>query len=164
MQHVGCDKILGSDVREDRCRVCGGDGSDCEAIEGIFNDSLSVGGMWAGTAGIKYCGAGLLSSDYKVTDRSVNVSHSLHPLIVTVACGVVEQGVAGVVPQVPKNNFSASSGHIRQCPEKRNRIRLKSKYTNIIVYSNESGFYYLLQMIHFLLSFFIIYFTYLCFL
>lgn len=39
MQHVGCDHTLGSDVREDRCRVCGGDGSTCETIEGIFNGS-----------------------------------------------------------------------------------------------------------------------------
>ncbi|KAK6309047.1 hypothetical protein J4Q44_G00205100 [Coregonus suidteri] len=42
--HVGCDRILGSDVREDRCRICGGDGSSCEAIEGLFNDSLPEGG------------------------------------------------------------------------------------------------------------------------
>uniref|UniRef100_A0A3B3Y761 ADAMTS/ADAMTS-like cysteine-rich domain-containing protein n=1 Tax=Poecilia mexicana TaxID=48701 RepID=A0A3B3Y761_9TELE len=26
-KHVGCDRVLGSDVREDRCRICGGDGS-----------------------------------------------------------------------------------------------------------------------------------------
>uniref|UniRef100_A0A8C7N3W1 ADAM metallopeptidase with thrombospondin type 1 motif, 10 n=1 Tax=Oncorhynchus kisutch TaxID=8019 RepID=A0A8C7N3W1_ONCKI len=32
-KHVGCDRILSSDVREDRCRMCGGDGSSCEAIE-----------------------------------------------------------------------------------------------------------------------------------
>lgn len=44
MQHVGCDRILGSDVREDRCRICGGDGSSCQVIEGVFNDSLSEGG------------------------------------------------------------------------------------------------------------------------
>ncbi|XP_027020729.1 A disintegrin and metalloproteinase with thrombospondin motifs 10 isoform X1 [Tachysurus fulvidraco] len=43
-KHVGCDKILGSDAREDRCRLCGGDGSSCEAIEGVFNDSLPEGG------------------------------------------------------------------------------------------------------------------------
>ncbi|KAL7989002.1 hypothetical protein Chor_007921, partial [Crotalus horridus] len=28
-KHVGCDNILGSDAKEDRCRVCGGDGSTC---------------------------------------------------------------------------------------------------------------------------------------
>ncbi|XP_075302781.1 A disintegrin and metalloproteinase with thrombospondin motifs 6-like isoform X3 [Opisthocomus hoazin] len=43
-KHVGCDNILGSDAKEDRCRVCGGDGSTCEAIEGLFNDSLPRGG------------------------------------------------------------------------------------------------------------------------
>lgn len=43
-QHVGCDRILGSDVREDRCRLCGGDGSSCVSVEGLFNDSLPEGG------------------------------------------------------------------------------------------------------------------------
>uniref|UniRef100_A0A8C7FUJ5 ADAM metallopeptidase with thrombospondin type 1 motif 6 n=1 Tax=Oncorhynchus kisutch TaxID=8019 RepID=A0A8C7FUJ5_ONCKI len=42
-KHVGCDNILGSDAKEDRCRVCGGDGSTCEATEGLFNDSLPRG-------------------------------------------------------------------------------------------------------------------------
>lgn len=44
---MGCDNILGSDAKEDRCRVCGGDGSTCEAIEGFFNDSLPRGGKCA---------------------------------------------------------------------------------------------------------------------
>ncbi|KAM7320910.1 hypothetical protein ACRRTK_020163 [Alexandromys fortis] len=44
-KHVGCDNILGSDAREDRCRVCGGDGSTCDAIEGFFNDSLPRGAL-----------------------------------------------------------------------------------------------------------------------
>ncbi|MED6282883.1 A disintegrin and metalloproteinase with thrombospondin motifs 6, partial [Characodon lateralis] len=43
-KHVGCDNILGSDAKEDRCRVCGGDGSTCEATEGLFNKSLPRGG------------------------------------------------------------------------------------------------------------------------
>ncbi|KAG2464653.1 ATS6 metalloproteinase, partial [Polypterus senegalus] len=43
-KHVGCDRILGSDVREDKCRVCGGDGGTCEVFDGIFNDSLPEGG------------------------------------------------------------------------------------------------------------------------
>lgn len=42
---MGCDHILGSDAKEDRCRVCGGDGSTCEATEGLFNDSLPRGGL-----------------------------------------------------------------------------------------------------------------------
>ena len=28
-QQVGCDKVLGSRAVEDKCRVCGGDGSTC---------------------------------------------------------------------------------------------------------------------------------------
>ncbi|XP_029466796.1 A disintegrin and metalloproteinase with thrombospondin motifs 10 isoform X2 [Rhinatrema bivittatum] len=40
-KHVGCDRILGSDAKEDKCRACGGDGSTCETIESIFNQSLS---------------------------------------------------------------------------------------------------------------------------
>uniref|UniRef100_A0A7N5ZTY3 ADAM metallopeptidase with thrombospondin type 1 motif, 6 n=1 Tax=Anabas testudineus TaxID=64144 RepID=A0A7N5ZTY3_ANATE len=43
-KHVGCDNILSSDAKEDRCRVCGGDGSTCEATEGLFNESLPRGG------------------------------------------------------------------------------------------------------------------------
>uniref|UniRef100_A0AAQ4PMF6 ADAM metallopeptidase with thrombospondin type 1 motif, 6 n=1 Tax=Gasterosteus aculeatus aculeatus TaxID=481459 RepID=A0AAQ4PMF6_GASAC len=43
-EHVGCDNVLSSDAKEDRCRVCGGDGSTCEATEGLFNDSLPRGG------------------------------------------------------------------------------------------------------------------------
>lgn len=43
-QHVGCDRVLGSDAKEDKCRVCGGDGSSCETIEGVFNQSLPEGG------------------------------------------------------------------------------------------------------------------------
>lgn len=52
LQHVGCDRILGSDVREDRCRICGGDGSSCMSVEGLFNDSLPEGGTE-----IKHCGS-----------------------------------------------------------------------------------------------------------
>ncbi|CAH8494605.1 unnamed protein product [Schistosoma turkestanicum] len=34
---TGCDGILGSRLRFDRCRVCGGDNSTCEEIKGVFN-------------------------------------------------------------------------------------------------------------------------------
>ncbi|XP_055968869.1 A disintegrin and metalloproteinase with thrombospondin motifs 10 [Sorex fumeus] len=43
-KHVGCDRVLGSDLREDRCRVCGGDGSACETIEGVFHAALPSSG------------------------------------------------------------------------------------------------------------------------
>ena len=31
---VGCDGLLGSDTEEDKCRVCGGDGSSCQTVTG----------------------------------------------------------------------------------------------------------------------------------
>ncbi|XP_064484437.1 papilin-like isoform X2 [Ornithodoros turicata] len=41
---VGCDHMLGSDAKEDKCRKCRGDGSSCETIEGVFTDeNLQVG-------------------------------------------------------------------------------------------------------------------------
>lgn len=43
-KHVGCDRVLGSDLREDKCRVCGGDGSACETIEGVFSPALPGSG------------------------------------------------------------------------------------------------------------------------
>ncbi|XP_016058951.1 PREDICTED: A disintegrin and metalloproteinase with thrombospondin motifs 10 isoform X2 [Miniopterus natalensis] len=43
-KHVGCDRVLGSDLREDKCRVCGGDGSSCETIEGVFSAAFPGAG------------------------------------------------------------------------------------------------------------------------
>lgn len=43
-KHVGCDRVLGSDLREDKCRVCGGDGSACKTIEGVFSPALPGAG------------------------------------------------------------------------------------------------------------------------
>ncbi|XP_006817461.1 papilin-like, partial [Saccoglossus kowalevskii] len=36
-QNVGCDFMLGSNAREDKCRECGGDGSSCKTVEGVFD-------------------------------------------------------------------------------------------------------------------------------
>lgn len=41
LQHVGCDHLLGSDAIEDKCRVCGGDGSSCEAVTVTYDEPLS---------------------------------------------------------------------------------------------------------------------------
>ena len=39
-QPVGCDNVLGSGARYDKCRVCGGDGSSCRTVVGrIVPDS-----------------------------------------------------------------------------------------------------------------------------
>ena len=43
-QHVGCDRILGSDAVEDKCRVCGGDGSGCETLHGVISIDLEDDG------------------------------------------------------------------------------------------------------------------------
>ena len=40
MQHVGCDRVLGSDAVEDKCRVCGGDGTTCDTVKGTFEEPL----------------------------------------------------------------------------------------------------------------------------
>ncbi|XP_077980914.1 A disintegrin and metalloproteinase with thrombospondin motifs 6-like [Glandiceps talaboti] len=42
-RHVGCDKMLNSEAKEDRCRVCGGDGSTCEIVAGIVTEDLPGG-------------------------------------------------------------------------------------------------------------------------
>lgn len=48
VQHVGCDMLLGSDAREDACRECGGDGSDCNTVTGVFDtDDLQVGELFS---------------------------------------------------------------------------------------------------------------------
>ena len=36
VQTVGCDGVIGSDRRLDRCGVCGGNNSTCHVISGIF--------------------------------------------------------------------------------------------------------------------------------
>nr|XP_032803926.1 A disintegrin and metalloproteinase with thrombospondin motifs 17 isoform X2 [Petromyzon marinus] len=36
-QKVGCDGIVGSPVREDRCGMCDGDGKSCKVVKGDFN-------------------------------------------------------------------------------------------------------------------------------
>lgn len=41
---VGCDMMLGSESKEDKCRECGGDGISCKTVEGLFDlDNLQVG-------------------------------------------------------------------------------------------------------------------------
>ncbi|CAH1637578.1 unnamed protein product [Spodoptera littoralis] len=36
-QHVGCDMMLGSSAREDKCRECRGNGTTCHTMEGILD-------------------------------------------------------------------------------------------------------------------------------
>uniref|UniRef100_A0A9J2P3P8 Peptidase M12B domain-containing protein n=1 Tax=Ascaris lumbricoides TaxID=6252 RepID=A0A9J2P3P8_ASCLU len=40
---AGCDHRLGSDMRRDKCGICGGDGSTCTTISGSYNERGSFG-------------------------------------------------------------------------------------------------------------------------
>nr|XP_042905073.1 papilin [Parasteatoda tepidariorum] len=41
---VGCDRVLGSTTKEDECRVCGGDGTSCKVVKGVFDqDEFTIG-------------------------------------------------------------------------------------------------------------------------
>eukprot|EP00058_Branchiostoma_floridae_P005910 XP_002591398.1 hypothetical protein BRAFLDRAFT_86916 [Branchiostoma floridae] len=40
---VGCDRLLDSDTVEDKCRLCGGDGSTCETVSGEVDNDLPRG-------------------------------------------------------------------------------------------------------------------------
>ncbi|XP_058060218.1 papilin [Anopheles bellator] len=43
-QSVGCDMMLGSQAKEDKCRVCRGDGSSCKTVNGLLDaQNLQVG-------------------------------------------------------------------------------------------------------------------------
>ena len=37
---VGCDGMLGSDVQEDNCRVCGGNGANCNTVTGELKNQV----------------------------------------------------------------------------------------------------------------------------
>lgn len=43
-QPVGCDMMLGSEAREDKCRKCGGDGSTCKTVADKFTINNLSGG------------------------------------------------------------------------------------------------------------------------
>ncbi|XP_074598749.1 papilin-like isoform X2 [Brevipalpus obovatus] len=40
---VGCDGVLGSNKTEDKCRICGGDGSQCKTVREIHRRELPAG-------------------------------------------------------------------------------------------------------------------------
>uniref|UniRef100_A0A4W5KVH0 ADAMTS/ADAMTS-like Spacer 1 domain-containing protein n=1 Tax=Hucho hucho TaxID=62062 RepID=A0A4W5KVH0_9TELE len=43
LQKIGCDGIIGSSAREDRCGVCNGDGHSCKIVKGDFNHTKGRG-------------------------------------------------------------------------------------------------------------------------
>uniref|UniRef100_A0A9J7Z5B2 ADAM metallopeptidase with thrombospondin type 1 motif 17 n=1 Tax=Cyprinus carpio carpio TaxID=630221 RepID=A0A9J7Z5B2_CYPCA len=42
-QKIGCDGIIGSSAKEDRCGICNGDGKSCKIVKGDFNHSKGMG-------------------------------------------------------------------------------------------------------------------------
>ncbi|KAJ8398333.1 hypothetical protein AAFF_G00429030 [Aldrovandia affinis] len=42
-QKIGCDGIIGSSAKEDRCGVCSGDGKSCKIIKGEFSPTKGMG-------------------------------------------------------------------------------------------------------------------------
>ena len=43
LQHVGCDWVIDSAAKEDRCGMCHGDGSTCQTIKDEFNEKEGLG-------------------------------------------------------------------------------------------------------------------------
>ncbi|XP_036400259.1 A disintegrin and metalloproteinase with thrombospondin motifs 17 [Megalops cyprinoides] len=41
-QKIGCDGIIGSSAKEDRCGVCNGDGKSCKIVKGDFNHTKGM--------------------------------------------------------------------------------------------------------------------------
>nr|XP_027204924.1 papilin-like [Dermatophagoides pteronyssinus] len=52
---LGCDRALGSNIKEDNCRVCGGDGSTCRRVSGVYQQNQ---GLRTGYNDILYIPAG----------------------------------------------------------------------------------------------------------
>lgn len=43
-QPVGCDMMLGSDAKEDKCRECKGNGTHCQTMSGVIDTQDYVQG------------------------------------------------------------------------------------------------------------------------
>ena len=42
-QYVGCDFVIDSAAKEDRCGICHGDGTTCKTVKSQYNDSQGLG-------------------------------------------------------------------------------------------------------------------------
>ena len=43
LQHVGCDNVLHSTAKEDKCGVCRGNGTACETVKSTFDQQTGYG-------------------------------------------------------------------------------------------------------------------------
>uniref|UniRef100_A0A3B4AHZ0 Uncharacterized protein n=1 Tax=Periophthalmus magnuspinnatus TaxID=409849 RepID=A0A3B4AHZ0_9GOBI len=57
-QKIGCDGIIGSAAKEDRCGVCNGDGRSCRVVRGDFNHTKGMA--------LKDSGKKSINSDWKI--------------------------------------------------------------------------------------------------
>jgi hypothetical protein len=45
LKKAGCDLILGSNAKEDKCRVCNGRGNNCRTIQNVYRKKAKgIGG------------------------------------------------------------------------------------------------------------------------
>ncbi|XP_004717396.1 A disintegrin and metalloproteinase with thrombospondin motifs 10 [Echinops telfairi] len=106
-KHVGCDRVLGSDLREDKCRVCGGDGSACETIEGVFNLAL----LGAGYEEVVWIPKG--SVHIFIQDLNLSLSHLA---LKGDQESLLLEGLPGT-PQPHRLPLAGTTFHLRQGPE-----------------------------------------------
>lgn len=50
-KQAGCDHILNSKARKDKCGICGGDNSSCKTVAGTFNTVHYGKNLFLGTRG-----------------------------------------------------------------------------------------------------------------
>ncbi|XP_063084407.1 A disintegrin and metalloproteinase with thrombospondin motifs 10 isoform X2 [Cavia porcellus] len=106
-KHVGCDRVLGSDLREDKCRVCGGDGSTCETIEGVFTPAL----MGAGYEDVVWIPKG--SVHIFIQDLNLSLSHLA---LKGDQESLLLEGLPGT-PQPHRLPLAGTTFHLRQGPD-----------------------------------------------
>ena len=57
LKKAGCDLILGSDAKEDKCRVCNGRGIKCRTVNGTYIKKVKgIGGNFEIRLGRKMAG------------------------------------------------------------------------------------------------------------
>lgn len=81
LQHVGCDRILGSSTVEDKCRVCGGDGSSCQTVHGVVNidleDDADCTLIWLSFLTCYWCTLRAIGRSIACFSTCVNLSNNL---------------------------------------------------------------------------------------
>ncbi|KAM5187607.1 A disintegrin and metalloproteinase with thrombospondin motifs 10 isoform 6-T6 [Callospermophilus lateralis] len=106
-KHVGCDRVLGSDLREDKCRVCGGDGSACETIEGVFSPA-SPGAGYEDVVWIPKGSVHIFIQDLNLSLSHLALKGDQESLLL--------EGLPGI-PQPHRLPLAGTTFHLRQGPD-----------------------------------------------